>query len=198
MCVTGYILAGGKGSRFGADKARALLHGVPLLVRVADTLRLSCDDVFAVADAADKYADLDIPTITDLQSGKGPVAGLEAALAHQISRDGHGWVTLSSCDMAGLKDAWTKVILERIPAADAQAALAITYRGDFWQPFPAAFHTQLLPTVSRALQTGRASFQRLLTDLGASTVSVPVPADWPTMPQVNTPDDLARFEQESQ
>ncbi len=100
---------------------------------------------------------------------------------------------LASCDMAGLKTAWTEEILKRIPAAEAQAALAIAFKGEFWQPFPAAYHTNLLPLVSQMLKTGEASFQQLLSDAKAPTVSVPMPQDWPAMPQVNTPADLAEF-----
>jgi molybdopterin-guanine dinucleotide biosynthesis protein A len=197
MTLTGYVLAGGKSSRFGSDKARAIFHGVPLIVGVAATLRDSCHDIFAVADTTDKYADLGLPTVKDLQPGEGPLAGLEAALSHHLIRHGDGWIVLASCDMAGLKTVWTEEILKRIPAAEAQAALAIAFRGEFWQPFPAAFHTKLLPLVSQRLITGQASFQQLLSEAEAPTVSVPMPQDWPAMPQVNTPADLAEFNRET-
>lgn len=193
MSVTGYVLAGGKSSRFGSDKARAILRGVPLLVRVADTLRLSCDEIFAVADSVDKYADLGLPTIADFQPGKGPLAGLETGLSHQLARRGHGWIALASCDMAGLKRSWLDEILVAISKADAQAALAIAFRGDFWQPFPAAFHTRLLPAVKAVIGSGHASFQQLLSHAQSQTLAVPMPNDWPAMPQVNTQADLADF-----
>jgi molybdopterin-guanine dinucleotide biosynthesis protein A len=194
MSVTGYILAGGKSSRFGSDKARAELEGVPLLVRVADVFRLICDDVFAVADVPGKYADVNVPTIADLRPGRGPIAGLETALAHRLQHRGPGWILLASCDLAGLKIEWTKAVLKHATTLDESSSIkAIAFRSEFWQPFPAAFHTDLLPFATRQLDAGHASFQALLSDSEARAIALPLPADWPGIVQVNTPADLGAF-----
>jgi molybdopterin-guanine dinucleotide biosynthesis protein A len=191
MSVTGYVLAGGKSSRFGSDKARAELEGVPLLVRVADVFRLICDDVFAVADVPGKYADLNVPTIADLRPGRGPIAGLETALAHRLQHRGPGWTLLASCDLAGLKVEWTKTVLKHATTLDADSsANAVAFRRDFWQPFPAAFHTDLLPIATKQLDAGIASFQSLLSHSEAMAIALPLPDDWPGIVQVNTPADL--------
>jgi molybdopterin-guanine dinucleotide biosynthesis protein A len=194
MSVTGYILAGGKSSRFGSDKARAELERVPLLVGVADVFRLNCDDVFAVADLPGKYADLKVPTIADLRPGRGPIAGLETALAHRLSHRGPGWILLASCDLAGLKIEWSKSVLKHATTLDAgSSAKAVAFRSDFWQPFPAAFHTDLLPIATKQLVTGKASFQSLLSHSEAMAIALPLPNDWPAIVQVNTPSDLDSF-----
>ncbi|MFM9978832.1 MAG: NTP transferase domain-containing protein, partial [Sphingomonadaceae bacterium] len=45
MTRLGAIIAGGQSSRFGADKAQAMLDGRALLEHVADRLDAQCDAV---------------------------------------------------------------------------------------------------------------------------------------------------------
>lgn len=69
-----YILAGGRSSRFGSDKARAALHGRPMIVRIAELLRPVAESMIVVAEQSDKYADLGLLTIADAIPGQGPLA----------------------------------------------------------------------------------------------------------------------------
>lgn len=192
--VPAYVLAGGRSSRFGTDKARANLAGVPLIRHVAEIVRRCCDEPAAVADLAGKYADLGLRTIADRRAGLGPLAGVEAALSDRLERLGPGWVVLASCDLAGLKREWVETLTRGLPASENPVPFAVAFKGEFWQPFPAAYHTALLPAVSCLLDEGRASFQRLLTEAGDAAIPLPLPDDWPVIVQANTPEELATFD----
>ena len=61
-----YILAGGKSSRLGRDKAMVEIGGEPLLVRVIRSLEPVAASVTVVADRLGKYRNLGIETIADL------------------------------------------------------------------------------------------------------------------------------------
>jgi molybdopterin-guanine dinucleotide biosynthesis protein A len=83
------LLAGGGSRRMGRDKARLLVGGVPLLLRVLDAGRRACAEGIVVTDRPGRYADLldgrDAPewplrVVTDRRPGRGPVAGLEEGL----------------------------------------------------------------------------------------------------------------------
>jgi molybdopterin-guanine dinucleotide biosynthesis protein A len=194
MKLPGYILCGGKSSRFGSDKARAVLGGVPLIVNVAETLASRCDSIVAVADVEEKYRDLGLRTIADHRPGLGPLAGLEAALSHRLESSGPGWLLLVSCDLGALKAEWLETIVPQLSSEGrGMTTRAVAFRGDFWQPFPAALHTDLLPLTSTMLDEKKASFQRLLSDERARSRPLPLPTDWPETPQVNTPEDLERL-----
>ena len=186
-----YVLAGGKSSRFGSDKARADLGGMPLILRVASVLRSGSREVIAVADVAGKYVDVGLETIADRRPGLGPLAGIEAALADRLERYGAGWVVVASCDMAGLKAEWVTTVVEHLAAAGG--ANAVAFRRDFWQPFPGGYHTGSLPVVSELLDRGGASFQRLLSDERTNAAAVALPADWPAVVQINTREEFERF-----
>jgi molybdenum cofactor guanylyltransferase len=80
--VGGYILAGGRSSRMGADKALLPLAGKPLLRHAVKKLRRVCMDVRILSSQA--AHGVFAPLVPDLHPGCGPLAGIEAALSHSI------------------------------------------------------------------------------------------------------------------
>jgi molybdopterin-guanine dinucleotide biosynthesis protein A len=78
--IGGYVLAGGKSSRMGRDKALIELAGKPLVLHAVVKLRRVCIDVSILSEnqALDAYA----PLVRDLHPGCGPMGGMEAALLH--------------------------------------------------------------------------------------------------------------------
>lgn len=175
-----YILSGGQSRRFGSDKARALLHGKPLILHVAEALRPYASSVTAVADVAGKYEDLALQTIADDNPHQGPLGGLLAALNHAPSP----WLLLASCDFAGLQASW----IESLFAHRCDGAEAVAFKSDRWQPLPGLYHRSILPSVEALLKSPRPSLQLLLASSPA--VALAPPADWPDHPGVNTPSEL--------
>lgn len=94
----GAVLAGGGSRRYGSPKALAPVGGVPMAIRVARALGRHADPVVLVGADEALAAELGIRSISDLRSGAGPLAGLEAALerARALGRDG---VLLVACDL---------------------------------------------------------------------------------------------------
>ncbi len=81
----GLVLAGGKSSRMGTDKAFLDFHGQTLLERALAVMGAVCDQVMIVGDRA-KFAEYDSPkygaVVADIFPGCGPLGGIHAALAH--------------------------------------------------------------------------------------------------------------------
>lgn len=180
-----YILSGGRSTRFGSDKARALLGGRPLLSRMTDQAHAAgATKVFAVAREAGAYDELGVETLADVRPGLGPLSGLEAALTHR----GEGWLLLLTCDQLACAPAWVGRLAESALAPEAFAA--VFHDGARFQPVPGLYHTRLLPQVSALLGSGaKASFQNLLAS-ASGVVKIAMPADWPEKLQANTPEDL--------
>lgn len=175
-----YILAGGRSSRFGSDKARAMLDDMPLIVAVAHCVAPVAAGVRVVADVAGKYGDLGLNTIADEVPGFGPMGGLHAALRHR----GEGWLLLVCCDLVGLKPSWIELLLSR----RSPELQAIAFRHDCWEPLPALYHTSLLAEVTRRIERRALAMQGLLNAVPA--LPLPLPDDWPRIVQVNTPAEL--------
>lgn len=71
--VAAFILAGGKSTRMGTDKAFVVLEGRTLLARTLDLARAVTADV-RIVGAAEKFAAF-APVVEDVFSGCGPLGG---------------------------------------------------------------------------------------------------------------------------
>jgi molybdopterin-guanine dinucleotide biosynthesis protein A len=80
------ILAGGKSTRMGQDKAWLMLDGRPLVMRVIDRVLPLVDEVLVSTNQPDAFGawlpGLPVPThtVADRYPGAGPLAGLHAGL----------------------------------------------------------------------------------------------------------------------
>jgi len=180
--VPAYILAGGRSTRFGTDKARAAIGGTMLILRVARAVRPIASQVIAVADRPRKYADLGLPTIADRIPHLGPMGGLLAAVRHSRSP----WLMLVSCDLVSVNPQWVLRMLN----ARYSGAQAVAFRDGGWQPMPGLYHKSLGGLISRHIAAGELAMWKLLEH--CRSVALPVPADWPAVAQINTREDLER------
>ena len=82
--LTGIVLAGGSGRRFGGDKRSAAVAGTPLLLRVLGRIQPFCTDLIVVSRADDPVP-VPLPpavrVLSDDQPGAGPLAALCTGLA---------------------------------------------------------------------------------------------------------------------
>jgi len=93
--ITGVILAGGLSSRFGSDKALALLRGKFLIQHAKDTLTAIFSECLLVTNTPGQHGFLNMPMIKDRYQNMGPLAGIHAALLHT----NNPWIFVLGCDM---------------------------------------------------------------------------------------------------
>jgi molybdopterin-guanine dinucleotide biosynthesis protein A len=77
--AAGFVLAGGRSSRMGTDKALLRMEGETLAERAVRKLHAVCAEV-AIAGGSAELARF-APVIMDGEPGRGPLAGIIAALA---------------------------------------------------------------------------------------------------------------------
>ena len=173
--ILGAVLAGGRSTRFGSDKALAELGGRTLLERAVEALEALCDAVVVIGrDTAPA------PTLPDWpRAGMGPLGGIAAALHH--ARDaGYDLVLTCSVDSVGLGD---DLLVQLQPAPG--------YCAD--QPVIGLWTAAASATVDAILQgDGRHSMRAFAEALGARPVQFDQkPAN------INTPADLESAERRS-
>lgn len=177
-----YILSGGKSARFGTDKARAEFNNKTLLNYIADSLKPAAKSITVVADQKGKYDDLDFRTIEDIHKGLGPLSGLHTALEDLDDN----WLMLTSCDLVGIKIEWIHFLFSHIQ----NNIKAVAFRGNIWEPMPALYHSKTKEFVEEII-TKKGTLWHLFEKV--ETVSLPYPVDWTRAVNINTVNDLKKF-----
>jgi molybdenum cofactor guanylyltransferase len=148
LSLGGYVLAGGRSTRMGQDKALLPLAGRSLLEHAVSKLRHVTDEVYILANRPELAAFA--PIVPDLRQDCGPVGGFEAALSHTRRE----WVLVLPVDMPFvplvLLQSWVHFVLER---KAARAALFVI--DEVPQPALCLLHREILPFITSAVLQGR-------------------------------------------
>ena len=173
MLVHGLILAGGRSSRFGSDKALAALAGRPVIAHVARALD-SCADVLAVAGGRDAATILGIRLLPDPPGCPGgPLAGVLAGL-QWAEEAGADWLVTAPCDVPLVPAAMGERLIEAAMAKDA--TLAIAWTGGDSPPLCGAWRPRLRARLAEALRGGtHPAVRRFAMEMAALEVQFPEP-----------------------
>lgn len=181
--LLGAVLAGGESRRFGRDKTVEVIAGKTLMERAAETLARVFDPVVVVSSREPTTAEW--PHVTDRRPGRGPLAGIEAALLHARGL-GLGGAFVLACDLP-LVDA--QAVRDVLRAGGAAAACGPARKGHpSVEPLCAAYRVSCLPLVSGALDRGEGSVHELFASVGG--VTAPIRRD--VFLNVNRPEDAER------
>lgn len=144
--LAAFVLAGGKSTRMGTDKAFVLLEGRTLLARMLGLARQLTSDVHIVGDPA-KFASFS-PTIEDIFPGCGPLGGIHAAL--RSSRTDLN--VILAVDVPFVSLALLDYIASRAASSDANVTLARAAGG--FQPLCAVYRRSFADAAEDALRAG--------------------------------------------
>lgn len=189
MTICAVIVAGGRSSRMGRDKAFELVRGRSILDRVIATLKGQVADIAINANAGnDAFGAPGLPVIGDLRCDiRSPLAGLHAALTHADSA-GHEAVVTVPCDTPFLP----ADLVERLRAAGQLAAVAASAGQRHW--LTGLWSATLLPKLAGAMDLPRTPRLQDWARMCDARV-----VDWAAEPydpffNVNTPEELAEAE----
>ena len=169
--VTGVVLAGGRSTRMGRDKAMLDVRGMPFIQLVYQTLSEIFPEVVVVTNEPERYEFLDCRMVSDLYPGKGTLAGIHAGLA----ACGTGRAFVVGCDMPFLN---TRLI-RRLVESDEDVDALVPRTPDGQQPLHAVYNVSCLPVMERHLWEGDISVLAVLDDLRVRIV---------------LPEEIARFD----
>ena len=146
--TAGYVLVGGRSSRFGGDKALAPWRGRPLAVWVAEQVRAASGSVTLVG-SPEKYAGLGLATVADTAPGLGPLGGVATALDHSRSP----WNLLVACDLPHLRPEFLEWLLRQAASGAADIVMPVDRQGRD-EPLCAAYSLQCRAPIAAALRSG--------------------------------------------
>ena len=153
--IAGFVLTGGASDRMGRDKALLELGGEPLALRTVHLLG-EVGVSATLVGAPDRYRHLGAPVLPDSVGGKGPLAGIVAALEATRS----DWNFVLACDLPYLDRNFltflSALALEGNLNPDSDTdpdAIVPRIRGR-WQPLCAIYHRRCLPAFEQVLGSG--------------------------------------------
>jgi molybdopterin-guanine dinucleotide biosynthesis protein A len=153
--VTAFILAGGKSSRMGADKAFVDFEGRTLLARALGVARELCDDVRIVGSSA-KFSEYG-PVVEDVFRECGPLGGIHAALRASSNEIN----LMLAVDMPFVSRSLLRYLVAQ--ARSAAGVHAVVPRcGGKLQPLCAVYRGEFCGPAEAALRAGRNKIGLLL------------------------------------
>ena len=187
----GVVLAGGKSTRMGRDKAKVTFQGQDLVVRAVNVLQACCTKVWISGRDGTDHG-LNNPWFMDQAPGKGPLRGILTALEH-IERP----CIFLPCDIPLMT---TEVIQQLVHAYEHRPAgtLRVDFKQQetgFIEALVAIYDPGCIPHIKQALEQQRFKVARAVPD--AQCVHVPYSIATGSRPflNINYPEDLNLLKQ---
>lgn len=185
--VTGVILAGGRSSRMGHNKALLPYKGKPLIESIYHTMSELFKEVVVVTNNPEEYAFLPCRKIPDIHVGKGSMAGVHAGLSASATK----WIFVVGCDMPFID---ARLVRYLATSLGAEAALVPQSTAGL-EPLHAFYSRGALPVLAAALSSEKMKLIDILEQLPAKVIPVAeiaaIAPDCRSFVNLNTPEDYS-------
>lgn len=186
--VAAFILAGGKSTRMGEDKAFLKLQNQTLLERALELARAVCTTI-GIIGSATKFSAF-APVIEDIFPGQGPLAGIHAGL-----KNSHADLNLIlAVDLPFMDPRFLQHLISQARASKAIVTVPRCAGG--WQPLCAVYRREFASTAENSLREGRNKIDPLFARVPTQVVDDSDLLQLGLSPEIfhnlNTPEDLAQ------
>jgi molybdopterin-guanine dinucleotide biosynthesis protein A len=160
--LAAFVLAGGRSSRMGMDKAFVEFGGCTLLARVLEVTRAVINDVRIVGDTA-KFTTF-APVVEDIFRDCGPLGGIHAALRASSAELN----LILAVDVPFVSPALLQYLVARARSSDAIATVPRADGG--WQPLCAVYRREFADAAEKALRAGRYKIGAVFDDVEVQAI----------------------------
>jgi molybdopterin-guanine dinucleotide biosynthesis protein A len=186
--VTAFILAGGKSSRMGSDKAFLQLGGETLLQRALKLAREVAGEVRIVGDAS-KFKEF-AQVVEDEYRERGPLGGIHAALTSSATE-------LNLAIAVDLPFVTRELLHYMVAQARNSGAVVTVVRADGgWQPLCAVYRHEFAIPAQAVLNAGKNKIDALFTEVETRVVEedelIRAGFSAEMFRNLNTPEELER------
>ena len=160
--MTGVVLAGGRSTRMGTNKALLEFDGERLIERVVRTIRPLFRDIAIVANDPETYAYLGVPIWPDRIPGKGALGGIYTAVFHSICPQ----TNCIACDMPFPNPTVIAYLRHLASGYD----VVVPRSADGYQPLHAVYSKTCLSPMEAMLHADRLKIDKLFPAVRLRTV----------------------------
>lgn len=180
--ITAVILAGGKSSRMGRDKALLRFGDRTFLENMIRLVSPFVKTVL-ISSGNPEHARFGVPVIGDEIPDAGPMGGLVSAGSHSDT----DFIFLFSCDIPLLQPS---VLQKLIGSTDPTLDAVVPTHGGTTEPLCALYHRRTLELFRDRLQKGKLKMREVLDHLKVLYIEFPEQNEGAYLRNVNTPNDL--------
>ena len=168
--LVGIILAGGKSSRMGQDKALIPWQNIPMLKRVYKVANKCTEKVYIITSWPQKYQSI-LPTecewLTELKT-EGPLV----ALAQGLTQINSNWILLLGCDLPLLNSDIIETWIAQLNQLSPEILALVPKKYQGWEPLCGFYRQQIKIELENIIGRGDRSFQRLLAQIPVQPLSI--------------------------
>lgn len=186
--ITGVVLAGGRSSRMGQDKALMEWQGKPLVQHAVDILRQVCHTVIIGSNRKD-YLFTGCEIWPDEFAVQAPMIGIYSCLKR--SRD--AWIMVLTCDMPFVDARLFEYLLSHMQQYDAILPI---HSGNTVEPLCGLYNHSAIPLMEKCIEAQQYSMQQFARKSSHRFVSVGPFLDFfhaDLFFNMNTPGDFNRL-----
>jgi len=146
------IIAGGKSSRMGTDKAFVVLNNKSLIEHVIDQVSsLGQSETILIANRPDAYAHLRLPMYTDVVPEKGSLGGIYTAIFYSQNP----YTLTIACDTPFVKPDLLRYMLSLLNASDGPFDVVVPRVKEFPQGLHAIYSKACLVPIRERMDADR-------------------------------------------
>lgn len=187
--LTGIILAGGRNSRMGVNKAFLEIDGVRLIDKIMGIYRRLFSEIIIVTNDPMPYLEFaDAAVATDIYKDKGPLGGIYTGLFHAQNI----YSFACPCDMPFLNEEFIAWMIGRTSKHD----VIVPELPEGYQPLHAIYSRNCLPSIKPRLVADKLKITGFYRDMRVLTISeqqiAPFNPDGRLFQNLNTPEDFGK------
>jgi molybdopterin-guanine dinucleotide biosynthesis protein A len=190
--ITGIILAGGKNTRMGANKAFLEIDGIRLIDKTINIYRGIFSEIIIVTNDPLSYIEFtDTAIVTDIYKDKGPLGGIYTGLFY--SKNHYAFV--SACDMPSLNKDFIDYMAKQAGSHD----VIVPELSEGFQPLHAIYSRNCLPSIQRLLAADKLKISGFYRETRVLTIPEdqikPFNEDGRLFLNLNTPGEMEKAQE---
>lgn len=154
--ISGFLLAGGKSSRMGTDKALLKINEIPMLVHVKHLIEPYCNSI-SISGYKPEYLPFNITMVPDQHAECGPISGLYSCLKQSATQ----WNLFVSVDTPFINSDLINSLLLNTGDYDC----VVPKHSGGIEPSIALYNRQIVPILEEAIKNGEYKLYQLLSKL---------------------------------
>ncbi|NJK68215.1 MAG: molybdenum cofactor guanylyltransferase [Microcoleus sp. SU_5_3] len=185
------VLAGGKSSRMGKDKALLEFEGRSLLQRSCEVAASLTSEVYVLTAWPDRYRSIlttECQFLLEYSPETGPLVALTQGLTEIVAE----WILLLACDLPLLEADIIQNWVDRLTEVPLSTLAVVPYQNSRWEPLCGFYRSQSLSSLQRFIESGGRSFQVWLNQIGATPLPLSI-REAVMLSNCNTPEEFERL-----